>query len=69
MFDSLIIGAVGFYSWYTYCLLAAFLYTIAYIFEVELGNETKPPPSHGITRYYVLSVMNMLESPALTLTY
>lgn len=40
MFDSFLVEVSSYYlTWYTYFLLAAFLYAVAYILEVELGNE------------------------------
>lgn len=39
MLESIICGVSSCLSWYTYFLFAAFLYTVVYIFEVELGNR------------------------------
>lgn len=40
MFDSFLVDVSSYYWWlYTYFLLSAFLYTVVYILEVELGND------------------------------
>lgn len=41
MFESFLCGVSSYcLSWYTYFLLAAFLYAVAYILEVELGKAS-----------------------------
>ena len=57
MLESLFLGVLGFcLSWKTYLLVSVLLYVVAYVCEVELGTDERPPPGiSGLIPHYLLS--------------